>query len=148
MCGKHLSCGEFDSGDTSVKKTLVSDRELNNNRKSHADQNVKLNMSLLKETCFTHRVLFRSSMHCTKFVIFGTSWLEYDVSSVVQLERRSGTGRRSRRSMKGGSDISLPRALWPRLVEWPERGKLRKLGAEKDYRLRWFLRHPGLGPDP
>ena len=54
--------------------TLVSDRELNNNRKSHVDQNDKLNMSLLKETCFVHRVQFRSSMHFSKFVIFGKSW--------------------------------------------------------------------------
>ena len=30
-------------------------------------------MSLSKETCFTHRVQFRSSMHCSKFVIFGKS---------------------------------------------------------------------------
>ena len=39
--------------------TLVSDRELNSNRKSHVDQNDRLNMSLLKETCCAHRVQFR-----------------------------------------------------------------------------------------
>ena len=49
---------------------LVSHRELNNNRKSHVDQNDKLNMSLLKETCFAHRVQFRQSMHFSKFVFF------------------------------------------------------------------------------
>ena len=48
---------------------LVSDRELNNNTKSHVDQNDKLNMSLLKETCCAHRVQFRSSVHFSKFVM-------------------------------------------------------------------------------
>ena len=36
----------------------MSYRELNNNRKSHVDLDDKLNMSLLKETCFAHRVQF------------------------------------------------------------------------------------------
>ena len=53
--------------------TLVSSRELNKNRKSHVDQNDKLNMSLLKETGFAHRVEFRFSMHFSNFVIFGKS---------------------------------------------------------------------------
>ena len=33
----------------------------------------KLNLSLLKETCFAHRVQFRSSMHFSKFDISGKS---------------------------------------------------------------------------
>ena len=40
--------------------TLVSDREQNGNRKSHVEQNDRLNMSLLKENCCAHRVQFRS----------------------------------------------------------------------------------------
>ena len=35
---------------------------------------------------------------------------------LLQLERRSGTGRRDRKSRIGGSDISLPLAPWKRLV--------------------------------
>ena len=54
--------------------TLVSCRELNNNRKSHDDRNDNLNMSLLKETCCAHRVQFPSSTHFSKFVILGENW--------------------------------------------------------------------------
>ena len=49
--------------------TLVSYREHDNNRKSHEDQNDKLNMNLLKETCSTHRVQIRSSMHFSEFAV-------------------------------------------------------------------------------
>ena len=48
---------------------LVSDRELNNSRTSHVDQNDKLNMSLLKKKSFTHRVQFRQSMHFSNFFL-------------------------------------------------------------------------------
>ena len=47
--------------------TLVSCRELNNFRNSHVDKNDKLDISLLNETCFAHRVQFRSSMHFSNF---------------------------------------------------------------------------------
>ena len=64
--------------------TLVSCRELNNNRKSHVDQNDKLNMSVLKETCFAHRFQLRSSVHFSKFIIYGKSrGRGYDISSVM-----------------------------------------------------------------
>ena len=49
-------------------KTLVSYRELNNNRKSHVDENDKLNMSLLKElfhtpnSNFAHQCTFLYSL--------------------------------------------------------------------------------------
>ena len=41
--------------------------------------------SLLKKTCFTHRVQFRSSMHFSKYVIFGK--IEVGVSIFHLLER-------------------------------------------------------------
>ena len=65
---------------------------------------------------------------------------------LLQLERRSGKGRRDRRSRIGGCDISLPLAPWKGAVVALGCGKRGNLGAGKDYPLRWFLRHPGLRP--
>ena len=59
----------------------------------------------------------------------------------LQVARRSGTGRRDRRSRIGGSDISLPLAPWKRFG-----GGAGNPGPGKDCQLRWHLRHPGLRP--
>ena len=60
----------------------MSDRELNNHRQSHVDQNDKLNVDLLNTTCIGQRVRFRSSTHFVSTLVLGKSRLEYVVSSV------------------------------------------------------------------
>ena len=106
--------GEFDFV---THLTLVSCRELNNNRKSQVDQNDKLNMSLLKETCFAHRVQFRSSVHFSKYVNFwkklGLRYLFSSVNlrdctarsrhkSLSRLARQITTDPRNRMNPSGG----------------------------------------------